>query len=164
VARIIDLLRPFNIPAADVQASNPNLTNARAAAVLLAGQPQQATGNYQVNDRLSIRVEDISKVSAIVEAVAQGGGVVSVNTQVDVKNRAALEDKAKLEAAANARHQADVLAAAEGMKVEKIIALSTTLAPGNVLGNLNLGALMINAQQEGQISIPQQVVVEFALQ
>ncbi len=77
VAHLIQILRPFNIPASQIQVSATNIQNARGPANLLAGQIQQATGNYTINNRVIITLDDLSKLPAVLDALTQtGGGLV----------------------------------------------------------------------------------------
>jgi uncharacterized protein YggE len=71
-----------------------------------------------------------------------------------------VEEKAKVEAIADARHQAETLAVAEGAKVDKMIAISTAPMPVNFFPALNL---LAGPAAQGEISIIQQVVVEYGL-
>jgi len=162
LVRLVEAVHPFPVTNSDVQTSNINITQARSLPRLPAQDPLPA-GGYQVTDHLTVTVDDISKVTAVIDAMTQAAENISINVSFGLKNRAAIEDKAKIEAVANARHQADVLAGAEGAKVDKMVAMSSSLAVGNFLPNLNFlgGAL---GSQEGQIAITQQVVVEYGLQ
>jgi len=164
VAHLTQILRPFNIPASQIQVSATNIQNARGPANLLAGQIQQATGNYTINNRMIITLDDLSKLPAVLDALTQTGGVLSITEQYGLKDRAALDDRARTEAIANAKHQADVLASAEGQKVDKMIAMSSTMAVGNYLGGLNFAGLAGLQPADGQIAVTQQVVVEYGLQ
>jgi len=159
---LVEAIRPFRVTNNDLQTSDINLTQVRSLPRLPAQDPLPA-GGYQVTDRLIVTVDDISKVTAVIDAMTQAAGNVSISVIFSLKNRAAIEDRAKIEAVAIARHQADILAGAEGAKIDKMVAMSATLAVGNFLPNLNLlgGGL---ANQEGQIPITQQVVVEYGLQ
>jgi uncharacterized protein len=159
---LVEAIRPFHVTNNDLQASNVNITQVRSLPRLPAQDPLVA-GGYQVTDHLIVTVDDISKVTSVIDAMTQAASNVSITVTFGFKNRAATEDKAKIEAVANARHQADVLAGAEGAKIDKMVAMSATLGIGNFLPNLNLlgGAF---GNQEGQIAITQQVVVEYALQ
>lgn len=161
LARLADAARPFHAVASDPLTSNINIMQTRSQPRLPAQDPLPP-GNYQVNDHMSVTVDDISKVNAVIAALTQAAGNVSINVQFNLKDRAAAEDKAKLQAIANARHQADILAAAEGAKVDKMIAISTEPAIGNFLPNLNL--LGIGPIAQGQIAITQQVTVQYGLQ
>jgi uncharacterized protein YggE len=160
--QLVEAIRPFHVTNNDLQTSNINLTQMRSVPRLPAQDPLQA-GVYQVTDRLIVTVDDISKVTAVIDAMTQAAGNAAVSVMFGLKNRAAVEDRAKIEAVANARHQADVLAGAEGAKIDRMVAMSAALAVGNFLPNLNLlgGAL---GNQDGQIAITQQVVVEYGLQ
>jgi uncharacterized protein len=158
LARLVEAVRPFHFATSDVQTSNINITQLRSQPRLPAQDPLPP-GNYQVTDHLTVTVDDLSKVSAVIDALTQAAANVSINVQFNLKDRTAVEDKAKIEAIANARHQADILAAAEGAKVDKIVAIST-LEVGNY-PNLDFLALVM---QQGQVSVTQRVVVEYGLQ
>jgi uncharacterized protein YggE len=106
--------------------------------------------------------ENLSKVAAVTDAVMQVAGNASVSVQFNLKNRAPVEDRAKIEAIANARHQADILAAAEGWKIDTAITSSTTLAAGNLIPDF--GILGVLQPQDRQIPVTQQVVVQYGLQ
>lgn len=161
LARLAEAARPFHVATSDPATSNINIMQTRSAPRLPAQDPLPP-GNYQVTDHMSVTVDDISKVNAVIAALTQAAGNVSINVQFNVKDRAAAEDKAKLEAIANARHQADILAAAEGAKVDKMIAISTEPTLGNFLPNLNLFG--VGPIPQGQIAITQQVTVQYGLQ
>ena len=161
LARLADAVRAFHVTTSDIRTSNINVTQARSLPRLPAQDPTPV-GGYQVTDRMSVTVDDLSRVAAIMDAIAQTAGNVSVSVQYNLKNRTAAEDKAKLEAVANARHQAEMLAAAEGLKLDTVIASSTALSPGNLIPTL--GILAGLQQQDGQIPVTQQVVVQYRLQ
>jgi hypothetical protein len=126
----------------------------------LPAQDPLLPGSYQVTDHLSVTVDDVSKVTAVIGALTPAGENVTINVQFSLKDRAAAEDKAKAEALANARRQADMLAAAEGAKVDKMIAISTAPAVANFFPALNM---LAGPTAQGEISIIQQVVVEYGL-
>jgi uncharacterized protein len=161
LARMVDAVRAFNVTTSDIKTSNINVTQARSLPRLPAQDPTPA-GGYQVTDRMTVTVDDLSKVVAVMDAITQIAGNVSVSVQFTLKNRAAAEDKTKMEAVANTRHQAEILAAAEGLKIDTVIASSTALSAGNLIPNL--GILAGLQQQDGQIPVTQQVVVQYGLQ
>jgi uncharacterized protein YggE len=160
LARLVEAVRPFHFATSDVQTSNINIMQLRSPPRMPAQDPLPA-GNYQVTDHLTVTVDDPTKVAAVIDALTQAAGNVSINVQFNLKDRTAVEDKAKVEAIADARRQAEILAAAEGAKVDKMIAIST-LEVGNYLPNLtNLLAL---PNQQGQVSVTQRVMVQYGLQ
>ncbi len=161
LARLVDAVRAFNVTTSDIKTSNINVTQARSLPRLPAQDPTPV-GGYQVTDRMTVAVDDLSRVMAIMDVITQTAGIVSVSLQFNLKNRAAAEDKAKMEAVTNARHQAEILAAAEGLKIDTVIASSTALSGGNLISNL--GILAALQPQDGPIPITQQVVVQYGLQ
>lgn len=165
LARLVEAVRPFHFATSDVQTSNINIMQVRTPPRLPAQDPLPP-GNYQVTDHLSVTVDDVSKVTAVIGALTQVAENVTINVQFNLKDRAAAEDKAKVAAIADARHQADMLAAAEGAKVDKMIAIST-LGVGNYVSNPNPLAMLASlgqAQGQGQVSVTGRVVVEYGLQ
>jgi hypothetical protein len=93
--------------------------------------------------------ENLSKVAAVTDAVMQVAGNASVSVQFNLKNRAPVEDRAKI-------------AAAEGWKIDTAITSSTTLAAGNLIPDF--GILGVLQPQDRQIPVTQQVVVQYGLQ
>jgi uncharacterized protein YggE len=161
LAHLVDAVRPFNVTTSDMRTSNINVAQARSLPRLPTQDPTPV-GGYQVTYRMTVNVEDLSKITAVTDAIMQVAGNASISVQFNLKNRAAIEDKAKIEAIANARHQADILAAAEGFKIDTVIASSTTLTAGNSVPNF--GILVGLQPQDGQIPITQEVVVQYGLQ
>jgi hypothetical protein len=159
LARLVEAVRPFHAATSNLQTSNINITRGRSMPRLPAQDPL-LPGSYQVTDHLSVTVDDVAKVTAVIGALTQAGENVTVNVQFNLKDRTAVEEKARVEAIADARHQADMLAAAEGAKVDKMIAISTALAPTNLFPALNL---LAGATAQGEVSVTQQIVVEYGL-
>ena len=161
LARLVDAVRVLNVTTSDIRTSNINVTQARSLPRLPAQDPTPV-GGYQVTDRMTVTTDDLSRVAAIMDAVTQTAANVSVSVQYNLKNRAAAEDRARTEAVANARHQAEMLAAAEGFKIDTVVASSTALSSGNLIPAL--GILAGLQQQDGQIPVTQQVMVQYRLQ
>jgi uncharacterized protein YggE len=160
LARLVEAVRPFHFATSDIQTSNINIMQVRNLPRLPAQDPP-LPGSYQVTDHLSVTVDDISKVNAVIGALTQAAQNVSINVQFNLKDRTAVEDKAKVQALADARRQADILAAAEGAKVDKMIAISTSEFGNYALPSLELIAGIV---QQGQVSISERVVVQYGLQ
>jgi uncharacterized protein YggE len=160
LARLVEAVRPFHFATSDIQTSNINIMQVRNLPRLPAQDPP-LPGSYQVTDHLSVTVDDISKVNAVIGALTQAVQNVSINVQFNLKDRTAVEDRAKVQALADARRQADILAAAEGAKVDKMIAISTSEFGNYALPSLELIASIV---QQGQVSISERVVVQYGLQ
>ena len=162
LARLAEAVRPFHAVTSDPATSNINIMQTRNLPRLPAQDPSPP-GNYQVTDHMSVTVDDLPKVGAVIAALTQVSGNVTVNVQFSVKDRTAIEDKAKVQAIADARRQAEMLAAAEGAKIDKMIAIST-LEVGNYSPNLNILANLPLPNQQGQVSVTQRVMVQYGLQ
>jgi len=160
LARLVEAVRPFHFATSDVQTSNINIMQVRNPPRLPAQDPLPP-GNYQVTDHLTVTVDDLSKVAAVIDALTQAAANISINVQFNLKDRTAVEDKAKVQAIADARRQADILAAAEGTKVDKMIAISTSEVGTYVFPNLDF---LAGINQQGQTPVTQRVTVQYVLQ
>lgn len=160
LARLVEAVRPFHFATSDVQTSNINIMQVRNVPRLPAQDPSPP-GNYQVTDHLSVTVDDPSKVTTVISALTQVAQNVSIGVQFNLKDRTAVEDRAKVLAIADARRQADILAAAEGTKVDKMIAISTSEVGNYVFPNLDI---LAGINQQGQIPVTQRIMVQYGLQ
>lgn len=160
LARLVEAVRPFHFATSDVQTSNLNIMQVRSLPRLPAQDPL-LPGNYQVTDHFTVTVDDLSKVTAVIDALTQAAANISINVQFNLKDRTAVEDKAKVQAIADARRQADILAAAEGAKVDKMIAISMSEVSNYLLPNFDL---LTSINPQGQVSVTQRVMVQYGLQ
>jgi uncharacterized protein YggE len=80
---------------------------------------------YSVSNKVTAIVRKLSLVADVIDSATQAGANSANSVAFLVKDRAKLEDQAKTKAMQDARHQAEVLAAAEGAKVGKVVNIST---------------------------------------
>jgi hypothetical protein len=87
------------------------------------GKPPAITG-YRVVNSVRIIVRDLKMLGTILDqAVSLGSNQIN-GIQFSVEDAAALEDKARKSAMANARHKAELYASAGGAKLGKVLVIS----------------------------------------
>jgi uncharacterized protein YggE len=113
-----------------VQVPGPNEKN-RTPTVVPA-QPAAPKGSYRVSNTVEVVVRDVSKVSAILSA-ATGAGANNVwGVNFDLSNREPLHAKARAEAIAKARQNAEQLAQLTGVKLGRIVTIDDQADEGQV--------------------------------
>ena len=85
--------------------------------------PRRLTG-YQVNNEVSVRLEDVSKVGAGLDALVAAGANQMNGISFDIAAPAPLLEKARADAIADARARAETYARAAGVSLGAIISIS----------------------------------------
>src|SRR5688500_12487506 len=87
---------------------------------------------YVVSNQIEVRVDDIAKVTAVIDDAIRAGANVIHGVRWDVKDRASLEREALQRAYADARARAEVIAAASGRTLGAVYAAQES-RPGQVM-------------------------------
>ena len=82
---------------------------------------RQTFRNYLARNTVEVRLDDIDRVGAVIDAAAAGGATTISGIRFDVRNRAALERDALRQAVADARARADAAAAGAGATIDKVV-------------------------------------------
>lgn len=85
--------------------------------------PRRLTG-YQVNNEVSVRLDDVSKVGAGLDALVAAGANQMNGISFDIAAPAPLLEKARADAIADARARAETYARAAGVSLGTIISIS----------------------------------------
>jgi uncharacterized protein YggE len=94
--------------------------------------PQYATGNnesprltgYQVNNEVSVQLEDVGKLGAALDALVTAGANQMNGISFSIRNPAPMLEKARAEAIADARARAETYAKAAGVSLGPILSIS----------------------------------------
>ena len=94
--------------------------------------PQYATGNneaprltgYQVNNDVTVRLEDVSRLGAALDALVGAGANQMNGISFDIREPAPLLEKARIQAIADARARAETYAKAAGISLGPILSIS----------------------------------------
>jgi uncharacterized protein YggE len=129
---------------------------------------RQAFRGYLARNTVEVRLDDIDRVGAVIDAAAAGGATTITGVRFDVRDRAALEQQALRLAVADARGRADALAAGAGAKVDRIIRIEEGLSPGFPRPMARMGAQAVAASvptpiEPATIEIQAQVTLTAAI-
>jgi uncharacterized protein YggE len=90
-------------------------------------QPPQIVG-YEVSNQVTVTIRDIAKSGAILDAVVTAGANRVSGISFDVADRTTPNDAALKDAIADAKRKAELMAAAAGVKLVRVLAVSTAEA------------------------------------
>ena len=90
---------------------------------------RQTFRGYLARNTVEVRLDDIDRVGAVIDAAAAGGATTITGVRFDVRDRAGLEQEALRRAVADARGRAEALAAGAGAKIERIVRIEEAGAP-----------------------------------
>jgi uncharacterized protein YggE len=166
MARVVAAIRGIGIQDSAMQTSN---------FAIEAQHPQDKNGRsddsrtigYEITNKLTITVGDLSKVAEIIDAAVKAGANSSNSVSFDVKNRSTIDDQVLADAVRDARHHAEIMAAAEHVKVGRVISITETTSSGGMMDNISAGYKyegMPTPILAGQIPIDARVTVVFAIE
>ena len=119
--QLFDALRKLGVPDRNIQTSgfsvSPQYTNGDNNA------PHRLTG-YQVNNEVSVRLEDVTRVGAALDTLAGAGANQMNGINFDIANPAPALEKARIQAVADARTRAQTYAQAAGVTLGPIVSIS----------------------------------------
>ena len=120
MAAIVPALKASGIPPKDIQTSNFSV-NPRYRPSKAGEQP--VINGYQVSNTVRIVVRDIAKLGTVLDQVIQLGSNQVHGVGFEVSKAEQLKDDARKAAIANARHKAELYAAAAGMKLGRVLGI-----------------------------------------
>jgi uncharacterized protein YggE len=92
------------------------------------GQESTLTG-YSAANIVQVTLDDLTRISAVIDAAAQAGANDVRGIQFTLRDQDAVRAEALRKAAARARADADVLAAALGLKVLRVLSVEVNGSP-----------------------------------
>ncbi len=110
---VMATLRAAGIPATRLQTSNLSVQPDFAPPRPGERETQRITG-YRVSNSVTVRVEDLSQLGALLDALARSGATGLVGVSFSIANPRPLLENARRNAVADARGRAQVLAMQEG--------------------------------------------------
>lgn len=130
--QLINLCKQFGVKAEDIATTalviRPEYDYQERKRVL--------TGNH-VSRQVDINLRDLKKYPEMMQAMVDAGVSETINTQLTVKDKKALEDKAQVAAMANARERAERLAKSQGKTLGEPFSISEFNNRGNERWELN---------------------------
>jgi uncharacterized protein YggE len=123
---VIDALKAAGIAAEDIQTSYFSVNILRDYSE--NADPTKVTG-FEVVNQLQVTVRDTSKLGELLDAAVQAGANNIYGVNFYVENQTEAASNARVEAVKDARTKAEELAAAAGMTLGPVIAISEGTAP-----------------------------------
>jgi uncharacterized protein len=123
MARVLAAIREIGIPDAAMQTSNFSI-DAQHPHNRAGEEDETRTVGYAVTNKLTVTVNDLSKVADIIDSAVRAGANSANSATFGVKARGALADKVLFNAIRNARHNAEIMAAAQNLRIGRMLAAS----------------------------------------
>ena len=90
---------------------------------------RQTFRDYLVRNSVEVRVDDMNRVGAVIDAAATGGATSIGGVRFDLRNRQELERDALKQAVADARARAEAAAAGAGRSIDRIVKIEESVVP-----------------------------------
>jgi uncharacterized protein YggE len=170
MARVVDAIRSQGISNSGIQTSNFSID---------ALHPKDKSGSfdydetvgYQVTNKVTVLVNDLSKVASVIDASVSAGANSSNSVSFDVKDRIAYEQMAEKGAMHNARQVAELLVGEEHRKVGALLAVTTqtgiyNMRPVTAVGQqeLKLEGTPVTSILPGKITISSSVTAQYSIE
>lgn len=119
MSQLISNLAQVGITKNNIQTSNFSV-NPQYDYQTVKGQKDNNIQSYTVSNNVTVRINDLSKVSQVIDRAVSAGAndIQSLSFDADVNQT--LNDQLTTEAVKNGRHQAEVIAAALGQQIKGI--------------------------------------------
>jgi uncharacterized protein YggE len=162
MSRVVAAIREIGIPDATMQTSNFSIDAQHPHN--RAGDTEEArTVGYIVTNKLTITVNDMSKVADIIDSAVRAGANSANSVTFSVKARGALDDKALAAAIRNARHNAEIMAAAQNLRIGRMLTASNEDA--SIQGGLAVASpdIVTTPILPGEVTIEAHVTAVFSM-
>jgi uncharacterized protein YggE len=125
---VLDALRADGVARSDIQTTQFSIVPQHPLVKNATYQQYDysVVSGYEVTNKITVTVSDLTKVGSIVDAAANAGANSSNSVVFEIKNRDELLDKVRAQAMRNAKHKADMLANAVGAQVGALITVGNT--------------------------------------
>jgi len=120
MTQVLAALRGLGVQDRDIRTSGLNVQGQYTFA---PNQPQRLTG-YQASNRLTVAVQDISRLGPLVDAAVAAGATEVSGINFALKDAKGAEDQARLEAIKAVAAKAELYAKAAGYRVARLVTLS----------------------------------------
>jgi len=120
---------------------------------------------FQVNNLLRIKVRNVARVGAVIDALATAGANRFNSISFQIENPAPLLDQARMNAVKDARRKAELMARAAGVKLGPVLSISDAQRPRDGrFGMMEMAAMSKAAPiAEGEVALTAQAYVIFAI-
>ncbi|MDM7256108.1 MAG: SIMPL domain-containing protein [Paracoccus sp. (in: a-proteobacteria)] len=158
---VIDKLKAEGVEAKDIQTSGLNLSPVQSYS---DGKPPVVTG-YQVSNVVTVQMRDLDRLGGLLDALVAAGANQVQGISFGRDDAQAAEDEARVDAIAEARRRAEVMAQAAGVRLGPILSISEGTAsygpaPVMMRAEASMGGTPV---EQGELTVTAQVNVVFGL-
>ncbi|QIB32618.1 SIMPL domain-containing protein [Ancylobacter pratisalsi] len=123
VAQMIAAIKGAGVEARDVATSGFSIQPQYAPPKKDSNEAPRITG-YEVRNTVSVRLRELARLGELLDQVVTSGANQIGGIAFDIADPSALEDKARVAAVEDARHRAEIMAAAAGQRLVRVLAVS----------------------------------------
>jgi hypothetical protein len=163
--RVVAALKAGGIDPRDITTSELNLN---PNYVYTQGQPPKLTG-YEATNRVLVRVEDLSRLGAVVDAVVKAGATNVGQISFGLKNPVAAENEARFAAVKALQDKATIYADALGYHIQRLVNVSEgggeAVTPPRPMAmmSMRVGAAAPTPVEAGDMTVSVDITGEFEL-
>lgn len=118
---IFNALQKLGVPEKNIQTSNFSVSPQYTGGA--NNEAPRLTG-YQVNNSVSVRLDDVSRLGAALDALVSAGANQMNGISFSIKDPAPMLTQARIQAVADARQRAETYAKAAGVTLGPVLAIS----------------------------------------
>lgn len=165
MAAVIAAIKAAGVAEDDIQTSDFSVSPQYP--VLQPGQAPRISG-YQVSNQVTVRVKDLAKLGATLDALVRAGSNQINGIQFGIDDPKSVLDEARKKAVADAKARAEIYAAAAGVSVGSVVQISETSAviPPQPMYRMRAMSAVAESSvpiQAGQQTVTSNVSVTFEL-
>ena len=164
-AAVLSLLKQQGIDAKDIQTVQINVSPRYPQRNRQQEQERKIIG-YTATNRMSIRVRQMQKLGAILDAVVRSGSNEVSGIRFDISDKSVPLDEARKEAVKDARKRAELYAEAAGVTLGQVLSIQesgTSDPPSREMGRAMMMATSVPVAA-GQMSLSSSVQMTFELE
>jgi uncharacterized protein YggE len=166
VERIMEALRAEGIADEDIQTADYSIWPEQQHDP--RGSGEITITGYRVNNTVRITIKDIDRLGMVLAAVTDAGANAIHGIGFGVEDKAALEERARAAAMADAHSRAEALAGLAGVELGEVLRISTSQGSGYPVpimgGRMDMAqAASVPGISTGQLSILVSVQVSYAI-
>ena len=141
---LMTVFKRFSIAERDIETTGFNVNPVYAQP---ASRGAMEIEGYQVSNQVSVRVRDIAKLGELLSALVEAGANRLHGVSFEIADADKLHNEARRAAVEDARHRAELYAAAAGVKIKRVLSIAESGSPAPV-------PFMARAMKAGAESVP----------
>ncbi|TSJ62831.1 SIMPL domain-containing protein [Starkeya sp. 3C] len=142
VAQMIAAIKAAGVEGRDVFTSGFSVQPQYAPPKKDSSEAPRITG-YQVSNNVTVRVRDLAKLGSLLDELVTKGANQIGGIAFDISEPGKLTDAARAAAVKDARHQAEIIAEASGVRIVRVVSISGEGGPRPMPRMMSAPAMMM---------------------